>query len=142
MKLVNIPQTQLKDVMKELVDEELFFNPEGIQLAKIELIEVLDKTNMTTKEKYEQIRVNVRTSENKSFNKVWSTDFTRKFFTQIGHKSSEMDGAVVAIKPTGRYKSIGYFAFLMEDEDTGDYHIVQYQDESLDFKSRLEKLGI
>lgn len=141
MELVKIPQSELKDTMKELIDEDIFFNPDGLQLAKIELIEVLDRQNATTKEKYEQIRVNVRTAENKSFNKVWSTDFTRKFFNQIGFKSKDMDGAVVVIKPTGRFKAIGYFAFLMRDDD-GKPCAVQYQDESLDFAARLEKLGI
>ena len=141
MKLIKVEQSKLKDTMKTLTDSEVFFNPNEIQLAKIELIEVLDKVNSQTKEKYEQVRVNVRTAENKSYNKVWSTDFTRKFFKQIGFKSKEMLGAVVAIKPTGKYKSIGYFAFVMEDEDSG-LTVKQYVDEALDFQSRLDKLDI
>lgn len=128
-----------------LLENEVFYNPDGICAGYIENLEVLDRKNRDGQE-YTQLQFNVKTADGKRYSKRYSTDFAHKYLVQLGVKAAETQGCMVVFKPTGKYKNIGWWAFVASTEEEGEdpvYEICPYQDDSTaDIAERLKKLGL
>ena len=143
VKFVN--NSGLSDIYAQLASEDVFYNPDGIKIGFINGIEVLERKTREGQE-YAQIQFNVKASDGKNFTKRYSTDFARKYLAQLEIKAAESVGCVVVFKPTGQYKNIGWWAFVIgEDNDDGDmvYDIQSYQDDTIsNVAEKLKKLGL
>lgn len=139
-------EKELKNILSSLVEDGTLRNPNGCEIANLENIEVIDCKTKDGKD-FNMIALDFITSDNKHYKKKISVDFARKVFTQFGVKSDDLYGSVWVIKPTGVYKNVGFFALvsviLAEDEFTVDgYELIQYVDESMDFRAKLKSLGL
>lgn len=137
-------KAELESIMEALKEKETFYNPDGIIIGYVDSIEILDRKTKDNQE-YTQIQFNIKATDGKNYNKRYSTDFARKYLVQLGIKAAETVGMAVALKPTGKFKNIGWWAFITGEEiDDGlDYDIQPYQDDSTaDIAERLKKLGL
>lgn len=145
MKLIAENNKQkLEDIMQALREGEVFYNSDGIEIGSVESIELLDRKSSTGQD-YVQVQFNVKSADGKNYNKRYSTDFTRDYMGQLGIKTAESVGKVVVFKPTGKFKSIGWWAFveLVEEENNKYPDIVPYRDDNIqNIKDRLEKLKL
>ena len=136
-----------KPILKELIDDEMIYNPDGVKCGRVVDILVLDKKNRDG-QAYEQIQLVIEGDDNRRYTKNWSVDFTRKYFNQLGVKSADVIHAMCVFKVSqARFKNIGMFMFVKEIEDAGIdgrscYATWAYEDEATDFTERLKKLGL
>ena len=147
--LVFLPKKEMKATLEEMKKNDIFFNPDGIEIGEIAEINVLDRKTREGNA-FQQVELVVRAEDGKTYKKRYSVDFYRKFGNQIGYKAIETMGATVVFKPQPKYKNIGWFAYVIrieanKDEDGNvvyDYDVYQYIDDENDSKEKLEKLGI
>ena len=147
--LAFLPKKEMKPTLEEMKKEEVFFNPDGIEIGEITEINVLERKTREGNS-FQQVELVVRAEDGKTYKKRYSVDFYRKFGNQIGYKAIETIGATVVFKPQPKYKNIGWFAYVTQievnqDEDGNvvyDYGVYQYIDDENDSKEKLEKLGI
>lgn len=143
--VMNKTGVKLETIYDKLVDDDVFYNPDGIQIGFISSIEVLERKTREGQE-YAQIQFNVKANDGKNYSKRYSTDFTRKYLMQVNAKAADTVGCVVVFKPTGQYKNIGWWAFVIgEANDDGDmiYDIQPYQDDTIsNVAEKLKKLGL
>lgn len=128
------------ELLKALSENGELRNPEGVKIALLENIEVLDRKNRDGQE-FNQIQLDFIASDGKRFKKTFSVDFARKLFTQLETNSEGLYDTIWVIKPTGLYKNVGFFAVCALNDD-GTPVIVSYVDDALDFKAKLKKLGL
>lgn len=147
--LAFLTKKEMKPTLEEMKKDEVFFNPDGIEIGEITEINVLDRKTREGNA-FQQVELVVRAEDGKTYKKRYSVDFYRKFGNQIGYKAIETIGASVVFKPQPKYKNIGWFAYVVQievnqDEDGNvvyDYNVYQYIDDENDSKEKLEKLGI
>lgn len=140
---------EMKPTLDEMKKNDVFFNPEGIEIGEISEINVLDRKTREGNA-FQQVELVVRAQDGKMYKKRYSVDFYRKFGNQIGYKAIETIGASVVFKPQPKYKNIGWFAYILQTPINQDengkiiygYDIYQYIDDENDSKEKLEKLGI
>lgn len=143
--IINKPGMKFEAIYDKLVNDDVFYNPDGIQIGFISGIEVLERKTREGQE-YAQVQFNVKSSDGKNYSKRYSTDFARKYLMQLNVKAAETAGALVVFKPTGQYKNIGWWAFVIgEADDEGDmiYDIQPYKDDTIsNVAEKLKKLGL
>ena len=147
--LAFLSKKEMKPTLEKMKKDNIFFNPDGIEIGEIVEINILDRKTREGNA-FQQVELIVRAEDGKIYKKRYSVDFYRKFGNQIGYKALETIGASVVFKPQPKYKNIGWFAYIAEtihdrDEDGNaiyDYDIYQYIDDENDSKEKLEKLGI
>lgn len=141
---MNLVKTSKKDdlenVLEELIENDVFYNPNGIGIGYVDSIQLLDRTTKDNQE-YTQIQFNIKSADGKVYSKRYSTDFARKYLMQLGIKAAETVGLAVVFKPTGKFKNIGWWAFVTENE--GAYDFQPYLEDGItDIAERLKKLGL
>lgn len=147
--LAFLSKKEMKSTLEKMKKDDVFFNPDGIEIGEIAEINVLDRKTREGNA-FQQVELVVRAEDGKTYKKRYSVDFYRKFGNQIGYKAIETIGATVVFKPQPKYKNIGWFAYVTQIPHTQDengnvsyeYDIYQYIDDENDSKEKLEKLGI
>lgn len=131
---------ELDKILDTLIKSGDIYNPDGVQIGRVTDIEVLTRKNSDGQE-YQKIQIDVSSVKGNSFVKQYSVDFYRKFITQLGVKSKDLRNVAVIFKPTGKYKNIGFIAFVYYDKK-GSPRFYSYIDESQDYSKILEGLGL
>lgn len=135
---------ETEKIFEFLIDEDEFYNPDGMTIGYIESLEVPTKKTKEGKE-FNQLVFNIITVDGKRYKKIYSTDFARKYLSQLGKKASETHKAIVVFKPNAMYKTAAWFAFVgeYEVEEQPYYTILAYENNSLgDVINKLNELGL
>lgn len=127
---------------KDAKEANLFFNPDTVMVGIIDKIEITDHETKD-KVKYKKVKLTVKASNGKTYTKSWSTDFARKYFTQVGIKAKDIRGINCAMTQ-GNYKQIAFFAF-MGYENKGEeieLKLLPYEEDTTELEKMFESLGI
>lgn len=133
-----------QQVKQILLDEELI-TPD-YNIGMVSHLEVVERTNKETKQKYNKIKVFVK-SGNRSYTKEWGVDFARNYImNQLKADADSIKGTPCAFTVDPRYKNIKHIVFFNitpagDGDDTPVVEWIPYEEPAPDFTSQLKALG-